>query len=255
MSKRYLIGVDPSFKTMGVAIKDCHVGTMKLYTGIFQDSIDFINKNCNIHNSIAIVENAAMINAVFKVWHMMDKEIDNYAESLAKHHLLKMKSTNCVSQKKSKEACRSQFEICIRYGISVGKQMAAAEQTILAFKSVGIEVLEISPSKRSNMKTLRSKAGKAKINLETVELPTKLNAAEFAQLTGYLGKSSEHSRDAAILVYNQTVESIYKKMRQPGLRSNHDGKVSIFSPDKDQEYYKSTDLSEFIDDDKDIFLK
>jgi hypothetical protein len=248
----YLLGFDPSFKTMGVAIKHLKTGKLTLYSGTFQQCLNFVNKNCVLFESLAVVENAGMISTVFKVWPMVKGEVDKYADSLAKHHLLKIKETTCSTKKPNISDVQSQFSIAMKYAQYVGMQKAACDQLIQSLESCKVEVLQVSPAKRTNMKTVRKKAGKGTVNLEAVSLPTKLNANEFYQLTKYEGSSNEHSRDAAILIYDQTAESIYKKLKRPNvLNGSTDNSESIFTPDG--EFYKDDDLEDIIKGDVNIF--
>ena len=162
-----------------------------------------------------------------------------------------MKDTTCKTKKPYLTEVQSKFSIAMKYAQYVGMQKAACDQLIQILENAGVSVLQISPAQRTNMKTAKKKAGKATVNLESLQLPTKLTAHEFFELTGYDGVSNEHSRDAGILIYKETHESILTKMKKPNkLKGATDDTESIFTPNS--EFY-SDEIIDGIKGDVNIF--
>lgn len=88
----------------------------------------------------------------------------------------------------------------MKLGEDVGKNKGLAiiiEDTLI---SNSIPYIKIAPSKRRRI----DKASLSGIALRTVLMPTKITAKQFNEMTGYGGKSNEHSRDAGAMVYRMT---------------------------------------------------
>lgn len=248
---RYLIGCDPSYQNFGVCIYDTQEKTMLLKTGKFGEMVKFINSNIDKKKSIAVVENSAMVSAVFKMWPMVKSEIDKYAESLAKYHMAKFSGT-LKPNKPTLTECQSSFAIAMKLAQHVGNQKGACEQIIEIFKNVNIPIHEVSPAWRDRADKAQKKAGKAKVNIHSLTMPTKTTSAQFLELTGYgSGKnerSNEHNRDAATLVFGKTGEYFYKKIKNlPGSypkSDNENEKITISENERD--FYNDSDITDLI---------
>jgi hypothetical protein len=94
----------------------------------------------------------------------------------------------------------------------VGQNKAAAKLIIQVLEEKGIPVLEVAPSERQ--KAYRDeKGGKVyhdKPNM--LKMPTKTNAAQFEEVTGYGGRSNEHGRDAGTLISGVTVRNVLMRL-------------------------------------------
>ena len=256
---RYLIGCDPSYQNFGVCIYDTHQKTMLLKTGKFGEMVKFINSNIDKKKSIAVVENSALVSAVFKMWPMVKQEIDKYAESLAKYHMTKIKGDTLKPHKPTLTDVQSSFAIAMKLAQHVGNQKGACEQIIEIFKSVDIPVYEVSPAARDRADKAQKKAGKATVNIHSLTMPTKTTAAQFKELTGYgaaKGESSnEHNRDAATLIYGKTCEYFYKKIfNTPSIYPRSDNQTEKLPSPNEMEFYNDPDPTDLIKND-DIYFK
>lgn len=81
-------------------------------------------------------------------------------------------------------------------GQDVGTTMAAAAMIEKALVQAGIDYVLINPSRRTNVKKIKGVS-------PAHYLPTKTSDEYFQTLTGYDGKTNEHERDAATLVWGR----------------------------------------------------
>lgn len=190
MERTILLGIDPSFVTMGACVYDPSSKDMKLHTGDFQEVLQWLGKNCKMKQVIAIVENPALDSTTYNMWGLMKKEV--------------------LSKKMNFGSLQATFGICMNYAQKVGQNKAAAKLFITMLHKKGVPVIEIAPSKRQKAfkETTNIKGKKVKVLKDVLKLrmPTKTNAEQFQTLTGYSKRCSEHARDAATLVWGRTVK-------------------------------------------------
>ena len=194
---RLLLGIDPSFIHFGVCIYNPKTKEMKLKTGEMATMIDWIQDNCNLKNVIAVVENPALNKTNFGMWGTMKKKIEemNYYEE---HRHSK------VVKKVTMEDVKSSFLIGMNFAQKVGMNKAAAIQIIMMLKKAGVSVIEIAPSQRQ--KAYKKVNGKVvRLDVFKLRTPTKTTQGQFNELTGYEGRSAEHARDAATLVWKRSM--------------------------------------------------
>lgn len=187
MERKYLIGIDPSLTTAGVAIYSPADGKLILHSGDVFSCMGFLNKSGILSQSIAVVENPNLDNTVFNAWRLIAVEIEKYKNKTAPIGDVKMK-----------------FGISMKHAQGVGKNKAAADLFIEMLGRAGIPVLEIAPSSRhrADKDLMKSKVQGVKM----LSMPTKTTAAQFEQYTGYSGRSNEHSRDAATLCSGRSIQ-------------------------------------------------
>jgi len=165
-----LIGIDPSFTNMGVAVYTPETSMLRMYSG---DFITVIRKlNCE-NDYYAVVEN---VSGDSSAW---------YAEKIMK------KAKNMPFQKYIIE-CRK----ALKYAQRVGKSKAACDLILKWLQEKNIKTVKINPSQRD-----RADGNK---NFMLCRYPTKTNKEQFHVLTGYTARSNEHERDAAMLVFGKT---------------------------------------------------
>jgi len=256
---KYMIGCDPSFNNFGVAIYNLETMKLTLRTDNFNDAIKFIGGNARLSESLAVVENSAMVSAVFKMWPLVKKEVEKYGSELAKYHLRLIREHKPIP-KMNLDDVQSQFSIAMRVAQHLGSQKAACTQIISMFKSKGVPVYEVSPAWRDRADTATKRAGKAKVHLPSLSMPTKLTAEQFKELTGY-GKekgqsSNEHSRDAAMLIFGQNPEAILKKIkhRPDSYPSATNSNEMLLFTEKEMNFMNEEDLSNYLND-EDFIIK
>ena len=213
-NRNILLGIDPSFINFGVCIYNPKDKSMNMRTSNMSDQIKWIQKNCKLKNCIAIVENPALNSNVFGMWAMVKSEIEKMMRSKGGKIDLRGRITMADVQ--------SKFLIAMKQAQNVGENKAAAKDIIVKLRRAGVPVIEISPSKRDKAYTKMN--GKIlRKDVMYLKMPTKTTQAQFKKLTGYEGRSSEHSRDAATLVYGRSIQwakktaeiELIKRQKQP----------------------------------------
>lgn len=198
--KSMLLGIDPSFVTMGIALYDPATKALTLKTDEFLSGIDWINENCRLRDVIAVVENPALDSTTFDMWALMKDAIDK----LAGRKLFK-NGAALAAPGGGIEAARSQFAICMNYAQKVGENKAAAKMVITLLRKYGVPVIEIAPSKRDKAFTKKNGGPIVRRDVRFLKMPTKTTQGQFEEYTGFKGSSAEHARDAATLVFGRTM--------------------------------------------------
>lgn len=196
-----LVGIDPSFTNMGVAVYKPETKELNLKTGDYRSMITWLNKTVKLNRCYLIVENPALESNVFSMWGVMKKEV----EELARYESWKAKKSMNMPGTKSIQEVQSVFARSMKYAQNVGENKAAAKYFLNTVDGLA-PIAEISPRERDRYDRMKKKLGKnANINLDTLRFPTKTNQTVFNEWTGYKGRNSEHARDAATLVFNRTI--------------------------------------------------
>lgn len=188
MNKRkILLGIDPSFITMGVAIKDPSkkLHKYKLFTGTMTDCISWLGQNVKMKEVVAIVENPALDSAVFGAWERMRKAIVTGGIGTIKY----------------------EFNMIISRAQKVGENKAAAKLFIKLLADKGVPVIEVAPSARQKAYS-KVKGNIERKKVKLLRSPTKTTKEQFYELTGENPKegNTEHSRDAATLLHGKTLK-------------------------------------------------
>lgn len=186
-----LLGIDPSFYTMGVALFDKDKNDLKLFAGTYQECLKWLKYNCKLATVVAVVENPALNSAVFGAWSDMKKAVVAYKN----HHMTigELASVHAIGLK------RAQY---------VGENKAAAKMIIKSLRNKNVPVLEVSPSDRQKAyKEIKKgkKVVKQLLDVRFLNHPTKCNKEQFSDYSGFVIKGSEHSYDAGTLVVKTSV--------------------------------------------------
>ena len=165
---RLIAGIDPGDKTTGIAIWDeSKAGFIKLMTKTFWETIGFMNeiKEGRELNSKNMVKGVTLIienPSLNKPVFPMKSETENFKKAVgSRNYELHEKTLRMFSR-------RAQ-------NIGMNKKLSVFMIDIAKMK--GFKVIEMRPSK------------------------SKLNSEDFNRKTGWRGKSSQHSRDAARLIF------------------------------------------------------
>lgn len=194
-----LLGIDPSFITMGVAIRDPKKNTLKLFTGTMRECLKWISKNCKLAEVVAVVENPALDSAVFGAWNEMKKAI--FQHKMGKMSLGAIASVHAIGLKRAQH---------------VGENKAAAKEFIKMLHEKNVPTLEIAPSKRQKAFKNVIEKGKKKvkrIDVRFLNYPTKCTRQQFAEFSKFAIKGTEHSYDAATLIVKETVNGVLTLIR------------------------------------------
>lgn len=233
-NRNILLGIDPSASNFGICIYDPETKQMLLKTAEFTNGLKWIGENCQLNNVIAFVENPNLDSPIFKMWFMVEKEIIDVIHNILfksfKHGLVKKFVYNILlfSGFTKKESYRnidglilnhkgvpktisdiqSKVSIAMKFASSVGENRANAKLIIKMLAQRNVPVIEIAPSKRQRADKAQQKAGKGKIDMRSLKMPTKTSAGQFQELTGYDLRCNEHNRDAATLVFGRTLRQV-----------------------------------------------
>lgn len=196
-----LVGIDPSFTNMGVAVYIPETKQLNMKTGDFQSMVKWLNKTVKLNRCILIVENPALVSNVFSMWGMMKSEVEAYG----KYEAWKAKKSLGMPGTKSIQELQSVFARSMKYAQNVGENKAAAKYFLNLIDGLA-PIAEISPSQRDRYDKMKKKLGKnANIDLNTLRFPTKTTQTVFNEWSGHEGRSSEHARDAATLVFGRSI--------------------------------------------------
>jgi len=188
-NKKILLGFDPSFETMGVAIKNPSkkIHKYKLFSGDLFQCLEWLGQNVKMKDVVAVVENPALDSAVFGAWEQIHKAIKTGRIGLIKY----------------------EFNMIISRAQKVGENKAAAKVLIKMLAEKNVPIIQIAPSARQKAYSKDKATGKVTLkNAELLRMPTKTTKEQFAKLTGvtqYEG-NTEHSRDAATLLHGKTLK-------------------------------------------------
>jgi len=228
-NRTILLGIDPSFVNCGVCIYNPKGKSMNMKTGDMMSMVKWIQTQCKLKNIIAIVENPALDSTTFGMWGMVKAKIDgmmNYNKQ----------RFNKIVKKVSMADIQSSFSIAMNYAQKVGENKAAAKQMILMLRHANVPVIEVAPSSRD--KAFTKKSGKTvRRDVKFLKMPTKTTQAQFKELTEHEGRTSEHARDAATLVWgrtavwarNQVAIELARQERQPSRPSTTNGNYFILN--------------------------
>lgn len=199
------IAFDPSFVTMGAARYIPATGQLQMFTGDFDSVIDWVTK-FDLSTTIAVVENPAMNQNTFGAWSQIQKALK----------ALPLKSLKRLQQFDSTDADFDKMASVARQMLKIsrdaGENMGAGKYLVRKLEAVGIPVVQVAPSERDKAaKITRSVVdGKAKtktirLSVRTLKMATKTSQAQFEEITGFTGRSTEHARDAATLIYGKAM--------------------------------------------------
>ena len=172
--RKYLVGIDPGLETTGVALYDPKTNSLELFTGDIQQAVNWMGRNCKPAECLAVIEDPNANSLVYGGW-------DDF-----------------VNMGKN----RSAFSRMMKKAQQVGEVKAAAKVLIKIMGRSGYQIATIAPSQRQSAKKVPG------TDVRLLRMPTKTTPTEFAKLTGYGMQSSEHSRDAATLVWGKSVKQI-----------------------------------------------
>lgn len=186
-----LLGIDPSFTTMGAAIWDTSTKRLHLLNGTLDQVFILLQDRYDPSDLVAVIEDPSLDSPVFGAWEEMKSKISMIDASSGRTRL------------KAWKDAESTFRTLQAIAQNVGENKAAAKRTIKLLESLQIPYVRIRPSERKRADKLEK--GERRLPISCFSMPTKTTKEQFYELTGYSGQSNEHSRDAATLVHKQTI--------------------------------------------------
>ena len=181
-----LMGIDPGVKNTGIA--EWHPETRswaKMITLPWDLAQQFIEA-LDAEQYGIIIEDPDLDSNLFGGWDILKIGIDSYRFGQITEEMLKV-----------------QYRTNTRIARDVGKNQMVAQVLRRSMELRKIPHLRIAPSCRDSINDPKISQ---KIDLVQYRIPTKVTKEQFKSLTGYDGQSSYHSRDAATLVYDRTVQ-------------------------------------------------
>ncbi len=183
MMPRYLIGVDPSFHTCGIAIYEPATTGLELFSGDSFAAYAYLNSKGILGQSVIVLENPNLDSTSFNMWGLFQKALKSGA---------------------GQAELQKQFAICMTYAQKVGQSKAAGKWFLELFLRQSIPVVEVAPSSRDRADHKRL-IGANPVVLRSLKMPTKTTQEQFKILTGWSSLSNEHKRDAAMSVHGRTI--------------------------------------------------
>lgn len=188
MQIKLLIGIDASVENFGIACLQTSDTDLALFSGNMVQMLEKVKQICEQYPGAALVvlEDSNMESTTFGV-----------------HGSIMGALGGVAAGKMLQKQAKSKIDIAMKVAQKAGKVMAAA-QIVKQFCNVhGIPCLCVSPSERQRAYRMEGNA-KIPLNPTLLKMPTKTTAAQFEILTGYEGKSNEHNRDAATLIWGRS---------------------------------------------------
>lgn len=188
-----LIGIDASLVNCGVAVLEN--GTLQLYKGELLEAVAFIRKGGWKDRAYIVIEDPNADAAVFGMWAKVKAAVLKFTGKIEGAYGINSRPVTIGE-------VESEFRMAMKIAQNVGESKAAAKILMALFKQAGMPVVRIAPSDRH-------RADKDGLKLQGVKLlsmPTKTTAVQFQEYTGYTGRSNEHARDAATLVWGKSAK-------------------------------------------------
>lgn len=192
--KTHLIGIDPSFKNVGIAVYRPENGAMSLHSGDLFSAIDFLNRSKLLGKCIVVLEDPNLNPNLFGGWPFVRAEIMKTLE----------KRPGYIPFPTGLANVQSAYLRSAKQAQNVGENKAAAKLFAELFERQGVPFFRVSPTDRHRADKELVRANSRGIKM--LVMPTKTNAMQFYELTGYSGRSNEHTRDAATLVHGRTIK-------------------------------------------------
>lgn len=161
---------------------------MSLISGDIWTVIKKLNQSEALDESIVVLEDVSLENSVFA----LDKRISKLLFDL-------------LQRKITIAEVMVEIRIMAKHAQGIGKSKASCEVLKHMFKKAGVPMVLISPSRRDRADK-PGKTGPGNRGIALLSMPTKTNAYQFQMLTGFSGRSNEHSRDAATLVWGRSIK-------------------------------------------------
>lgn len=184
------LGIDPSLRTAGAAFFDSETYQLVHVSGKIIDVMREIDLRMPPGEVVVIMEDPGLDRNTFGAVGMITAKAQEYKAGKASKQELEMIAG--VATKMSRD---------------VGENAGAAEVFKQWFEERNIPVLCVKPSERDKAYK-RVKVGKGmstrRLNVLGLKLPTKTTQEQYKQLTGHVGRTNEHERDAGTLVYGRS---------------------------------------------------
>ena len=154
------------------------------------------------------------------MWGMVKSEIEAYT----RHMIWLATRAGKKPTEKTMADIQSKFSIAMKKAQSVGQNKAAAKLIISLLQKKKVPIIQVAPSDRE--RAFKEDNDKKTIRLDPrfLKKPTKTTAEQFQQLCGFTGVSSEHSRDAATLILNETIAGCLAKIQMESHGERHQPK-------------------------------
>jgi hypothetical protein len=249
-----LIGIDPSFVNFGVCLYWPEKKKMLLHMAEMMHAVRWISttlkaEGLTIRDTLAFVEDPNLNNAVFGMWAMVEREMVAY---VIYEKWIARGRNGKPPRRVVKADVESVFRRAMKRAQDLGKNKESATQIMKMLHEQGVHYIQVAPSERDKAyreEFIKGDDGKKKKTIvrqqaKALRFPTKTTQAQFTELTGHKGSTSEHARDAATLVYGRTItNAIYlatvdaakRGRRPPSYPAPHNSNEYLFSRNKEAE--------------------
>lgn len=190
-----LIGIDPSLTNCGIAIQ-WPDKSLELHTADLMGAMGWLGAKGITGRMIAVIEDPNKNSNVFGQFAKVKTAVLRFAGKEMGYQGMKARTATMAD-------VQSEFLMAMKVAQNVGMSKAAAQLIITMMEKAKVPVLTIPPSDRHRADRESLKANFRGVQM--LSMPTKTTAEQFKQLTGYVGRSNEHNRDAATLIYGRTI--------------------------------------------------
>lgn len=211
--KTILLGIDPSFVNFGVALYWPDSKKLLMNSGEMLHMVRWIQSTlkangATLRNVIAYIEDPNRDSTTFNQWVMVKNEI----EAMEKYNRWLFRKNGMPPRKSTMSDVESIFRRAMKRAQDVGKNKGSATQFLMMIHERGVPYVTIAPSARAKaykeewyLDGEKKKKRLVRLPVKFLTMPTKTTQAQFNELTGYKGRSSEHARDAATLVWGISI--------------------------------------------------
>lgn len=191
----YLIGIDPSFVTMGAARHRIGTEDLETFSGDFDSVVEWL-AGFDLSATCVVVENPALDGNTFNAWMVISNALTEWSRSR-----FSPKGFDKVS------SIIRQF---LKISRDAGENAGAGKYFLRKMERAGIPFVQIAPSQREKAKTVdrykergKTRTKTRRINPKLLKFPTKMSGEQFESYLGFPHKCNEHCRDATSLVWKR----------------------------------------------------
>ena len=164
-----ILAFDPSWDTCGAAIYNLDEKFLTLYSGNIMKVLSDVNQWNRREDIMAVVlEDPNLDSSVFGAWEAIRK---------------------AIASRQPMAQIKSIANTWLKHAQRVGESKASAKYIDSWCHARGFPVIRIAPSWRDKATNKR----KAQFPINQLIMPTKTNQDQFKELTGWAGKSNEHT--------------------------------------------------------------
>jgi hypothetical protein len=175
-------------ETCGAAAYDLRTKKLTHFTGELRSLWKWIGDNYKTDEIIVVLENPGLSKNTYG------------AVGIVTAAATKYKQGRCGIEEVAKAA-----GIAARMSRNVGENGASAKYAKKLLTAAKVPVIEVSPTERDKAFKTERDGTKRKLLARALTMPTKTDRAQYESVTGFVGVTNEHARDAGTLVAGRSM--------------------------------------------------